>query len=69
MEVDLTKKHEWDLALLMRQGVETENFELCAAIHEEVERRRAQGTLNQQLVNAVLKSHHPAAKLAFEPQV
>lgn len=45
------KMHEWELALTHRDALKSENYELCARIKTEIDKRIENGTINHALMN------------------
>lgn len=67
----LREEHEFELAALMKEALQGEDYEKAAAIRDEVERRHMNGTLNESLVEEVLTSsfaERTQAILAFQPE-
>jgi hypothetical protein len=48
--MDVTKMHEWLLAINHREALAAEDYETCQQIQAEVNRRIAAGTLNKSLM-------------------
>ena len=67
----LREKNEFELAALTKDALQDEDYERAAAIRDEVERRRTNGTLNESLVEKILAStfaERTQAILAFQPE-
>jgi hypothetical protein len=61
------RKHEFELACLMQDALNKEDFELCAALKEEVAIRQAEGKLDKDLVEMVRASKlYPSMNYVFD---
>lgn len=61
VKMDVSKLHEWLLAIHMQKALEAEDFELCAQIQAEVDSRIENGTINHELMEG-FKYFNPATQ-------
>jgi len=68
---DVIKQHEWDLAINHRKALEREDYETCALIKSEINRRINNGTIDHSLMDGFKYYDHKLKKFIgeakFEP--
>lgn len=68
---NVTKQHEWDLGINHKKALELEDYETCALIKSEIDRRISNGTIDHNLMNG-FKYYDPklnkfTGEAKFEP--
>lgn len=66
---NIRRMNEWLLAIKFRQAMDEEDFEACAEIQAEVNRRIENGTLDKYLMEGFKKYNHLTGEFYGDPNL